>query len=166
MAIEHYLLIDTDAGPDAVKAAILAATGLEDQPDWKHLRQAGSAATLLTIRDRYDPKGPEDVRPNLEPRNGVPARISVCFRSRDYERLPQFDTEAVTGVVAVLKAFPEADLYLNAYVDIPGLLRKDGRLVLASRLTEDGLWAPSRPFLALVDVPYTIEPLGPWYPGE
>lgn len=132
---------------------------LEDWDDWKHFKHAGSAATGVTILDRY---GSQTRDPVTEPPNGVAGRIGVLFRTRGYERLAQFNAETIASTVAVLKAFPKADLYLKAYVDLPALIRKGGQLTLASRLVEDEFLSEKYPYMALFDMPYTVAPLGPW----
>ena len=76
-----------------------------------------------------------------------------------------FEIDSVRGIMALLKAYPEADAYWTAYdAELPVLLRKDGRLVLSQALTENNeLWdAERQPYRAMVDLPYAVEPLGPW----
>jgi len=48
--------------------------------------------------------------------------------------------------------------------EIPTLLRREGRPVLAQALTENNeQWDAERePYRAMVDLPYVLEPLGPW----
>ena len=77
--------------------------------------------------------------------------------------LDEWRSESLRAMLALLKAYPEADAYLVQYdAELPALLRKSGRLVLSEQLTDQEIWDPPRPFFALVDLPYTIEPLGPW----
>ena len=86
-----------------------------------------------------------------------PGRWALCRIS------DRFGADAVASVVALLKAFP-GDALLEAYSDAEALLRKEGRLVLAQEYAKDNeLWDASRqPYLALIDLPYTFEPLQLW----
>ena len=106
----------------------------------------------------------------LRPDNGVLATLYVGFRDRKlYLDKPgtedDFEVQATRGAMALLRAFPGADAYWVAYdAERPVLLRRGGRLVLAEAQSKDGRhWdAERQPYLALVDLPYTMGPLGPW----
>jgi hypothetical protein len=162
MAIEHNFFVDTAADTAALKEVIMHLGRFEDLEDWKHVKQARNEATLLTITELRDPQW----------RGGPPARVLsfdikptryVSFRCRNNVIADRFEADAVASVVALLKTFP-GDAMLKAYIDCEALLRKDGRLVLAQEYAKDGgLWdASRRPCLALIDLPYTFEPLQPW----
>jgi len=164
MAIEHHLYLDTPASRHELRDTLVqAGIGLEAAPDWKHTSGAIGAATNVTIRDDLSYYF---VRPD----NGVVATRNAMFRDRKrYLSKPgteeEFEVQTVLGVMALLKAYPEADAYWLAYdAKQPVLLRRGGRLMLSQALTEPRRhWDPERqPFRALVDLPYTVEPLGPW----
>ena len=80
----------------------------------------------------------------------------------------KFDKQTVQGVVALLRAFPDAGAYLEGWdARVPLLLRRGGRLVLSEQKAQPGeFWDPGRRNLqALVDLPHVVEPLGPWEYG-
>jgi hypothetical protein len=98
--------------------------------------------------------------------NGVIPNCLVTFQFRK-ENWAEYDMQTVRGIMALLNAYPEADAFLVAYdAEHPALLRIRGYLVLARQLTENNsIWDPAREpsLVAMVDLPYTIEPLGPWH---
>lgn len=166
MAIEKRFYMNTAASRQELRDALARAQiGLEALPDFEHVSEAASQATIVSIIQYDDParRGRHYIRPD----NGVIATHSLCFRLRR-RNLPSdddYNRELVLGVVALLKAFPEADAYLLLLdAEIPALLYKDGQLVLAEQLTRDSeMWdAERQPYRGLVDLPYTIAPLGPW----
>jgi len=147
-----------------------AGIGFEARPDMPggdeglpDLSLAFSPATSVTVYGNLE-------RYSLRPDNGVLATLYVGFRDRKlYLSNPDtpldFEEETTRGVMALLRAFPDADAYRVAYdAEHPMLLRRSGRLVLAEGLTSDGShWDSERqPYRALVDLPYVVEPLGPW----
>lgn len=69
------------------------------------------------------------------------------------------ETQAAAPFPAIVDAYWE--VYDAAR---PVLLRRQGRLVLSKALARDGeRWDAEQPsYLPLVDLPYTVEPLGPW----
>jgi hypothetical protein len=94
----------------------------------------------------------------------MPTRlVTFHLRNDDWEA---YNTQTVRGVMALLRAFPDADAYWVALDgEYPTLLRRGGRLILSQQRTEpDDMWDSTRDpcYVALVDLPYTIEPLGPW----
>ena len=165
MAIEHHFYMDTPASRHELRDALVrAGIGLGADPDWKNTSGASSAATDVTIVDDLSGR-------SGRPDNGVLATRSITFRDRKLylskpDAEPGFATQTVLGVVALLKAFPEADAYWEGWdARRPMLLRRGGRLMLSQVMTEsDHFWDPERrpSRLALVDLPYTVEPLGPW----
>jgi hypothetical protein len=78
----------------------------------------------------------------------------------------EYDMQTVRGVMTLLKAFPDADAFWVALdAETPTLLRRAGQLVLAQYRARPGsLWDPARQpsCVAMVDLPYTVAPLGPW----
>lgn len=163
MAIEHYLYLDTPATRHELRDALVyTSIELEAAPDWKNTSCASSAATNVVIMDERG----HFVRPD----NGVVATRSVMFRDRKlYLSKPDapyyFKTQTILGVLALLKAFPEADAYWVGWdAEVPMLLRRGGRIVLALGETGPGeFWGvEGSPERALVDLPYKVEPLGPW----
>ncbi|GJE69601.1 hypothetical protein [Methylorubrum podarium] len=164
MGIEQGFHLDTSASRHDLRDALVrAGIGLEALPDFEHISQAASRATLVTIIEKDDPALGAGHR--LRPDNGVLATRSVWFSLRDPTLSRQYNTETVRGVIALLKAYPDADAYLLLYdAAIPALLYRNGRLVLAEQLTRNNRkWdAEHQPYRALVDLPYTIAPLGPW----
>ena len=163
MALEHHFYLDTPATLHELRDALVqAGIGFEVTPDRKHTSNAITQATNVTIvaNDR-----------NLgRPDNGIWATRRITFRDRrSYLSSPEtaefFETESLRGILGLLKAFPEADAYWTAYdAAVPVLLRRNRRLVLSQALTENkNTWdAKNQPYLAMVDLPYTLEPLGPW----
>ena len=164
MAIEQWFHLATAASRHDLRDALARAEiGLAALPDFEHLSKAASAATLVSISEDDDQT--RSVFRSLRPDNGVVTNRSLNFRQRDHALSRQYNTESVRGVMALLKAYPDADAYLLLYdAAIPALLHKNGRLVLAQQLAQDReLWdAAHLPYRALVDLPYTIAPLGPW----
>ena len=162
MAIEHHFFMDTAADTAAVKDVIMHLGRFEDLEDWQHIKQARNEATLLTITELPDPQWPGGPRARVLSFDVKPTRY-ISFRCRNTAISDRFHVDAVTSVVALLKAFP-GDALLTAYSDEEALLRKDGRVVLAQEYANDGeLWDASRqPYLALIDLPYAFEPLQLW----
>ncbi|MDQ8726858.1 SitI3 family protein [Bradyrhizobium sp. LHD-71] len=162
MAIEHDFYMDTEADTAAVKDVVMQLGRFEDLEDWKHIKQAENEATLLSITELPDPQWPGGPRARVLSFDVRPTR-SISFRCHNTAISDRFDVDVISSVVALLKAFP-GDALLEAYSDKEALLRKDGRLVLAQEYAKDGqLWDASRqPYLALIDLPYTFEPLQPW----
>jgi len=170
MALEHHLYMDTDATRQEVRDVLVkAGIGFKAEPDstgrphgLPDLSLASSPATNVTIYGNLE-------RYSLRPDNGVLAKLYVGFRDRKlYLSNPDtpldFEEETTRGVMALLRAFPDADAYWVAYdAEHPTLLRRSGRLVLAEGLASDGShWNAEQPYRALVDLPYVVEPLGPW----
>ena len=164
MAIEHHFYIDTAAGRhELCDALVRAGIGFEVDLDWENTSGVSSVATNVVIRDALrDGEGRLD--------NGVMATCSVMFRDRkaylsNPELEGQFEVQTVLGIMVLLKAYPEADAYWLAYdAERPMLLRQGGRLVLSQAQSElKRHWdAKHQSFCALIDLPYTVEPLGPW----
>jgi len=169
MAIEHHFYMDTPATRHELRDALTrAGIGLEADTDLDHTSGAYSEATNVTIVDNRGS--------TLRPDNGVVATRRITFRERKaYLSRPElegvFETQTIQGVMALLRAFQDADAYWEAYdAERPVLVRRGGRLVLAQARTgpggfsgPDGYWGPEgSPERALVDLPYAVEPLGPW----
>ena len=166
MAIEHTLFIEIGAPRAALRDAIVGAgLGFEALEDWENLSRAKTESTSVTIMDR-DGRLSDPARGDLwRAWEGVPGRRSVSFRNRKGDEgvyRKAFAAEAVGAVVALLRAWPHADAYMQAYSDVPAMLRKNGRLVLSAQLADDDLWNPKYPCLALIDLPHVVEPLGTW----
>ena len=156
--------MDTTASRHELRdALVLAGIGLEADPDWKHTSGASSAATNATIVDDLSGR-------SGRPDNGVVATCRITFRDRKVYlskpeiTWPEFEAQTLQGIVALLRVFPEADAYWQAYdARLPVLLRRNGHLVLSQLLTEPGgLLAERQPCRPLVDLPHAVEPLGPW----
>jgi hypothetical protein len=162
MALEHHFYMDTAADTAAVKDVVMHLGCFGDLEDWEHIKQARNEATLLTITELLDPQWPGGPRARVLSFNVRPTR-RISFRCRNTAISDRFGADAVTSVVALLKAFP-GDALLEAYCDTEALLRKDGRLVLAQEYAKGNeLWdASCQPYLALIDLPYTFEPLQLW----
>ncbi len=157
MSIDNRFYIDTTASRHELRDLLARADiGLEAKPDFKHLSTAVSNSTDVTINEDLSYR-------TTRPDNGVRAtrRVSFGFRKEDWDK---YYTQTVRGIMTLLKAFPEADAYWVALDgEYPMLLRRGGRLVLSQDMAVDrGLWVPARrpSYLALVDLPYTMEPLG------
>jgi hypothetical protein len=164
MSIHHDFYLDTPASRHALRDALVRADiGLDAVPDFKHIAQAESAATLVGI---IDDLSWQSVRPD----NGVIATRIVKFSFQqnggDPRHWEEYYAQIFHGVMALLKAFPDADAYWVALdAEWPMLLRRGGHIVLSQRMAAPGeLWDPARrpSYLALIDLPYTVEPLGPW----
>lgn len=163
MSIDHRLYLDTSATRHELRDALAwAGIGLGARPDLEHISKVVSAATNVTILDHKDNSG--------RPDNGVVATRRVTFGDRrlymdDSDASESFTAQSIQGAMALLRAFPAADAYMLGWdAARPLLLRRGGRLVLAqAQIGPDGFWgAEDSPERALVDLPYTVEPLGPW----
>ena len=163
MALEHHFYMDTTVSRHALRDTLVrAGIGFEARPDWNHTSNAVSVATNVTVRDDLS-------YGSVWPDNGVVATRDFIFRDRkSYLSKPETEGEiehqSVLGIMALLKAYPEADAYWLAYdAALPVLLRRSGRLVLSQALAEPKRhWDPERqPYRALVDLPYTVAPRGP-----
>ena len=164
MAIYNRVFLDTLASRAALRDAVVRADiGLEIVSDFEHLSQAESDSTLLTVSEDLSWQ-------NVRPDNGVVPTRWVTFhftqKGGDLKYWDAYDEQTVRGVVALLKAFPDADAYwISLDGEFPMLLRKNGRLVLSAEQTRprckfDPTREPS--LVSMIDLPYTIEPLGPW----
>jgi hypothetical protein len=159
MSIDSKLFLDSPASRHALRDVLVQADiGLNEVADFEHLSQAVSASTTVSIRDDLSSRvGRLD--------NGVAPTRLVTFRFRREDWI-EYNTQTVRGVMALLRAFPDADAYwVDLDAEYPTLLCRGGHLVLAQQRTEpDDLWDPaSEPsYVAMVDLPYTIAPLGPW----
>ncbi len=159
MAIEQHFYLDTPASRHAVRDVLVdAGIGFEPSEDWKNTSGARASNTNVVILDDLSSY-------SWWPDNGVAAKCSVMFRDRkghlDKPELEErYDTETVLGVMALLKAFPDADAYWTALdAEIPVLFRRNGRLALAQVYWTGNM---SR-YLPLVVLPHVMEPLGPWW---
>ena len=166
MSIDHNFYMDTTATRHELRDALVeAGIGLETRPDMvgrpdglPDLSFAASPATSVTILDGRDY--------SWMPDNGVLPTRRILFSDRGAGQ--EFEAQTTRGVVALLRAFPDADAYWTAYdAERPVLLRRRGRLVLAQAQTVGGRhWdAERQPYLALMDLPYSVESLGPWEYG-
>jgi len=169
MAIEQHFYMDTTAARHELRDVLIdAGLGFQAQPDWQTPsgRSGSGAINEATVVSILDDLGYRNSRPD----NGVIATRSITFRDRRAyltkpEHEGQYDRDVTLGVMALLRAYPEADAYWDSYdAEIPTLLRREGRLVLAQALTENNeQWdAERQPYRAMVDLPYVVEPLGPW----
>ena len=160
MGIGQSFYIDTTASRQTLRDLIVqAGIGFEARPDFEYISNANTPATHLGIREMDKPTYSVRFRTD----NGVFPKRVLTFSAQDYMLLDEWRSESLRAMLALLKAYPEADAYLVQYdAELPALLRKSGCLVLSEQLTDQEIWDPSRPFLALVDLPYTIAPLGPW----
>jgi hypothetical protein len=164
MSINSQFFLDTPASRQTLRNVLVQADiGLNESADYRNvsgrtISGASSTSTSVSIHDDLSWRcGRLD--------NGVmPTRlITFQFRKKNWD---EYHMQRVCGVMALLKAFPDADVYwsdMNA--ELPMLLRRGGKLVLAQREAEPGyLWDPARQpsCLAMIDLPYTIAPLGPW----
>jgi hypothetical protein len=170
MALEHHFYMDTSASRHELRGALLqAGLGFQVGSEWKVPSTGGvgvGAFTEATSVSILDDLSGYTTRPD----NGVIATRSVCFRDRKAylskpEAAGQFERQTTLGIMALLRAFPEADAYWEAYdARVPLLLRQVGRLILSEAETKPGeFWDPDHaPTRTLVDLPYVVEPLGPW----
>ena len=174
MAIEHNFYMDTTATRQELRDVLVGAgigfeaeldmaDGEEGLPDLSLASSPATSVTILGDLHRYA----------MQPDNGVVATLCVSFRDRRlYLSKPEtgqdFKMQVTKGVMALLWAFLDADAYwLGWDAEKPMLLRRGGRLVLAEGQAKDnGFWdAERQPCRALVDLPYMVEPLGPWRYG-
>lgn len=164
MSISHRLYMDTPATRHELRDALARASiGFNANPDWKNTSGVSSAATGVTVVDDLSRRtGRLD--------HGVVATRYVSFGDRrlyldEPDNPEHFVDQTIQGVVALLRAFPEADAYMLGWdAARPLLLRRGETLVLAlEHAGPDGFWgADGSAKRALVDVPYTVKPLGPW----
>jgi len=171
MSINHRLYMDMPATRHELRDVLAGSgIGLEARPDMMgrkdglpDISRGASAATSVTIVDNSSRRiGCLD--------NGVVATRYVSFGDRrlyldEPDNPERFVDQTIQGVVALLRAFPEADAYMLGWdAARPLLLRRGGRLVLAlEHAGPDGFWgADGSAKRALVDVPYTVKPLGTW----
>ena len=173
MAIQHNFYMDTSATRHELRDALVRAgigfeadTDMTGRPDGlPDLSGAFSEATNVTIL--------EERNHSWVPHNGVLPTRRINFGDRRLYLTKSgtgkdFKMQLTQGVVTLLRAFPDADAYwLGWDAEVPMLLRRDGRLVLAEGQARDnGFWdAERQPCRALVNLPYTVEPLGPWEYG-
>jgi len=169
MAIEHHFYMDTTASRhELLDVLIQAGLGFEAEPDWKTPNGGSGSgafneATSVSILDDRSTS-------TLRPDNGVIATQYISFRDRRaYLTRPElegkFGQDVTLGIVALLRAYPEADAYWEGWdARIPMLLRRRGRLVLSEAKTKPHeFWdADGHPYRGLVNLPYRVEPLGPW----
>ena len=165
MAVEHHFYMDTAATCHELRDIVVQANvGFEARPDLDQLSRALSNATNVTllVHDGNEWAG--------QPDNGVLPTRSVTFRDRKLhtskpDAEDDFEKRSLQGILALLKAYPAADAYWEAYdARAPMLLRRNGRLVLSqAQAAPGGAWDDGRqPYRAMIDLPYTVEPLGPW----
>jgi hypothetical protein len=158
MSVDNYFYLDATASRHELRDILVQADiGLEAFPDVAHNACAASASTSVSIRDDLSY---QYVRPD----NGVIATRIVNFHLRTRNDSREYDTQIVRGIVALLKALPEADAYWEALDGrYPMLIRRKGHLILSADQTTGGdQWDPANQpsYLAMVDLPYTMEPLG------
>ena len=134
MSIDHRFYMDTAATRKEVRDVLVGAgIGFEAKPDMPggdeglpDLSLAFSPATSVTVYGNLE-------RYSLRPDNGVLATLYVGFRDRKlYLSNPDtpldFEEETTRGVMALLRAFPDADVYWVAYdAEHPMLLRRSDR---------------------------------------
>lgn len=171
MSISHRLYVGMPATRHELRdVPVGAGIGFKASPDMMgrarglpDISLGASAATSITIVDDLS-------RRTERLDNGVVARRYVSFGDRrlymdDPDNPESFADQTIQGVMALLRAFLEANAYMLGWdAARPLLLRRGGRLVLAqAKAGPDGFWgADGSPKRALVEVPYTVEPLGPW----
>lgn len=160
MTIEHSLKMDVNRSLDDVKRVVMSSASFQDMPDWEHVKRALNDTTDVMIYDLLDPRLGASL---IGPDNGVQPRISIAFRAL-VDELDAFEADVMKTVVDSLKAFPDADMYLEIYSDVPAMLRKNGRLTLASNLfDENELFSEAYPYRAMFDMAYDVEQLDWWY---
>ena len=158
MSVNSNFYLDAAVSRHELRDMLVRADiGLEADADYKKNAGAVSPSTSVSIRDDLSEQ-------SARADNGVIPTRFVGFHCRTKNDQDDYWTESVRGVFALLKALPEADAYWVILDGLfPALIRRKGQLVLSSDMTDDnGLWDPAgRPlYLALVDLPYTMEPLG------
>jgi hypothetical protein len=158
MSINNYFYLDATASRHELRDILVRADiGLEAFPDVAQNACAASLSTSVSIRDDLSYE-------NVRPDNGVIATRVVSFHCRMKNDPGEYDVQIVRGMVALLKALPEADAYWEALDGrYPMLIRRKGHLILsADQTTERNQWDPTNQpsYLAMVDLPYTMEPLG------
>jgi hypothetical protein len=108
MSIENDLYLDTSASRHALRDVLVQADiGLEEDADFEHISGASSASTGVSIRDDLSSRSGQ-----LD--NGVIPTCIVTFYFRKKgigtdEDWDEYDIRTVRGVMALLKAFPDAD---------------------------------------------------------
>lgn len=166
MSIDHHFYMDTSATQHELRDVLIrAGLGFEAEEDWAVPSTGGlgsgavNEATLVSIRDISSDRS--------RPGNGViPTRkIGFSYRKTDLDR---FERDTTLSIVALLRAYPDADAFWDgfSYAGVPMLPRRHGRLVLSEVQTKpEQFWnVQDHPYRALVDLPYVVEPLGPWWP--
>jgi hypothetical protein len=170
MSIDNDLYLDTPASCHALRDVLVQANiGLDEDADYKNssgrtVSGAVGASTGVTIH------GDLSWRSGQLDNGVIPTRlVTFHFRRKGSgkdEHWDEYDMQTVRGVVALLKAFPDADAFWVALdAEDPTLLRRGGQLVLAQHRARPGsLWDPARQpsCVAMVDLPYTVASLGPW----
>lgn len=165
MAIEHHFYVDTTASRHELREVLMRANlGFEvNEEDWKAASGgmgsgAVNQATLISILDGLSPMF------SNRPEVGVTPTRSIGFRDRRTDS-NRFHRDTTLSILALLRAYPEADAFWEGVGGEPMLLRRHGRLVLSEAKTKPELfWDPKgQPYRALVDLPYRVEPLGPWW---
>ena len=163
MALEHHFYMDTAASRHELRGVLIEA-GLGFEAELEDWRVPGSAAlgsgafneaTLVSILDDLPPI-------YRRSRTGVTPTRRIGFRDR--KRDPnRFDRDTTQGIVALLRAYPQADAFWEGLGGVLMLVRRHGRLVLSEARTKPHeFWDPeARPFRRLVDLPHVVEPLGP-----
>ena len=157
MPREGNLYLDTMASPEEVKAHLLSTMSYEDEPDYRDSKCLISQATSVMVRRSSYPITLEVFQDQIS----VGAKASVFFLSQDEDQIDSdvdWVDETVQATVSLLKRFA-GDALLMLFTDVPVLLRRDGALKLLYR--DNGIWDARAPAnrLALVDLPYAIEPL-------
>lgn len=164
MAIEHHFYMDTTASRHELRDVLMRANlGFEvNTEDWKAASGgmgsgAVNEATLVSILDGLSPMF------SNRPETGVTPTRSIGFRDRRTDS-NRFKRDTILSIMALLRAYPEADAFWEGLGDEPMLLRRHGRLVLSEKSARsNSFWDPKgQPNRALVDLPYVVEPLGPW----
>ena len=158
MSIDNHLYLDTPASRHELRDIIARANiGLEAEPDFYHMSKVVSQSTNVTIQDDLSYE-------NVRPDNGVIATRVISFGLRIKDGPTEYDAQTLRGIMAVLKALPEADAYWSALDgEFPMLIRRKGQLILSTDMATEGeFWDAARDpsYRAMVDLPYTMEPLG------
>lgn len=163
MSINHDFYLDTDASRHELRNVLMqAGLGFDAEPDDWSVPGGGfgsgafNNATLVSFHD--------DLRPiSRRPRAGVTPTRRIGFRYLKTD-LEQFNRDITLSIVALLRAYPDADAFWEGWGGVPMLLRLQGRLALSEAKTgPHEFWnADDHPYRGLVTLPYVVEPLGPW----